>query len=334
MQIRYPDYYKKFTCLAGACPDSCCHEWEVDVDPVSADYYRTLPGALGDRLREVLKDGEDGWASMELTLDRRCPMWRDDGLCRIQAEQGHDALCDTCQKFPRLSHDHGDFMELGLELSCPEAARLILAHPHARWITEEVPGGEPPAYEALTMEVFRISREKAVALALDESVSVGEAMASVLIYATRVQMACDLDEIREFDRQWHLDCCYRKMWDGTMDQMLAPYWDLEILTDRWKDFLDRGAQDEPWKTEHRALMRYFIDRYWYMSIYDGEIQMRAMFILLSCLVIRAMGGDTAEMAQLYSKEIENNPDNVEALYDYLMKNETQCLFRLISLALK
>ena len=334
MQIRYPDYYKKFTCLAGACPDSCCHEWEVDVDPVSADYYRTLPGELGDRLREVLKDGEDGWASMELTLDRRCPMWRDDGLCRIQAEQGHDALCDTCQKFPRLSHDHGDFMELGLELSCPEAARLILANPHARWITEEVPGGEPPAYEALTMEVFRISREKAVALAMDESVSVGEAMASVLIYAYRVQMAGAWEEILEFDREVHLEDCRRHVWDVSIEEFLVHFRDLEILTDRWKDFLDRGARETPWKPEHRALMRYFIDRYWYMSIYDGEIQMRAMFILLSCLVIRAMGGDTAEMAQLYSKEIENNPDNVEALYDHLVKNETQCFSGLICLALK
>ena len=334
MQIRYPDYYKKFTCLAGACPDSCCHEWEVDVDPVSADYYRTLPGELGDRLREVLKDGEDGWASMELTLDRRCPMWRDDGLCRIQAEQGHDALCDTCQKFPRLSHDHGDFMELGLELSCPEAARLILANPHARWITEEVPGGEPPAYEALTMEVFRISREKAVALAMDESVSVGEAMASVLIYAYRVQMAGAWEEILEFDREVHLEDCRRHVWDVSIEEFLVHFRDLEILTDRWKDFLDRGARETPWKPEHRALMRYFIDRYWYMSIYDGEIQMRAMFILLSCLVIRAMGGDTAELAQLYSKEIENNPDNVEALYDHLVKNETQCFSGLICLALK
>ena len=63
MEIRYPAYYKDFSCLAGACPDSCCHEWEVDVDPDAADYYRHLPGELGDRLREVLRDGEDGWAT-------------------------------------------------------------------------------------------------------------------------------------------------------------------------------------------------------------------------------------------------------------------------------
>ena len=32
-------------------------------------------------------------------------------------------------EFPRLTHDSGDFQDWGLELSCPEAARLILESP-------------------------------------------------------------------------------------------------------------------------------------------------------------------------------------------------------------
>ena len=60
MQIRYPEYYQMFQCIASACPDSCCKEWEVDVDNVAAAYYRTLTGDLGDRLRQVLKDTDDG----------------------------------------------------------------------------------------------------------------------------------------------------------------------------------------------------------------------------------------------------------------------------------
>ena len=60
MTIRYPDYYKQFRCIAAACPDSCCHEWEVDVDPETAKAYLALEGKLGDDLRAVLKPGEDG----------------------------------------------------------------------------------------------------------------------------------------------------------------------------------------------------------------------------------------------------------------------------------
>ena len=125
MLITKPDYFDRFRCIAGACPDSCCKEWDVQVDADSAAMYRALPGALGDRLREVLKE-EDGETVMTI-LDGRCPMWRADGLCRIQAELGETALCKTCREFPRLTHDYGDFIELGLELSCPEAAKFILS---------------------------------------------------------------------------------------------------------------------------------------------------------------------------------------------------------------
>ena len=121
MKLGKPDYYDRFRCLAGNCPDSCCKEWEVEVDTDSAAFYRKLPGALGDDLRHVLRC-EDGKTYITIA-DRRCPMWRQDGLCRIQAELGEYALCKTCQEFPRLTHDYGDFVELGLELSCPEIGR-------------------------------------------------------------------------------------------------------------------------------------------------------------------------------------------------------------------
>ena len=33
MKVYYPQYYNDFHCIAAACPDSCCKEWTVDVDP-------------------------------------------------------------------------------------------------------------------------------------------------------------------------------------------------------------------------------------------------------------------------------------------------------------
>ena len=124
MVIRKPRYYDLFRCAAGACPDSCCHEWEVQVDEDSVRRYLALTGPLGDALREALRK-ENG--QMRMTLrEGRCPMWRSDGLCRIQAELGEDALCQVCRTFPRLCHDYGDFRERMLEMSCPEAAKWIL----------------------------------------------------------------------------------------------------------------------------------------------------------------------------------------------------------------
>ena len=333
MQIRYPDYYDQFSCLAGACPDSCCHEWEVDVDPFTAEQYLQLPGELGDRLREVLIQGEDGWASMTLTADRRCPMWRRDGLCHIQAELGHDALCDTCQSFPRLRHDHGDFMELGLEMSCPEAARIILSNPRFQWLTEETPVGEEPEYDEETMSVVLYSRQKAVELALEERLTVGEAVAAVLLYARQVQVAVDWQAVREFDVMYRLEECRSYLQEGSLDALFEMFRGLEILTQRWKDMLEQGAVDAPWQPEHRALLRYLIDRYWLRAGYDGEIVTQAAFIAISCLLVRSLGGNVVETAQLFSKEIENDADNVEALRDALMAMGPEDPLKLIQLLL-
>ena len=38
-------------------------------------------------------------------------------------------------------------------------------------------------------------------------------------------------------------------------------------------------------------------------------------MITACLLIRVLGGDLTETAQLFSKEIENDPDNIEALLD-------------------
>ena len=149
MLLFKPDYYDCFRCAAGECPDSCCKEWEVEIDDASARFYRTLPGTLGDRLREVMRTA-DGKTSMSI-IDGRCPMWRSDGLCRIQAELGESALCETCRMFPRLTHDYGDFAELGLELSCPEAAKLILNAPLAPLMVDTRPDGGTPGYDVEAM---------------------------------------------------------------------------------------------------------------------------------------------------------------------------------------
>ena len=86
--------YKKFRCIASQCPDSCCKDWKVDVDEDTAQVYRAMDGSLGDRLRQVMrsKDGETGM----ILENGRCPLWREDGLCRIQTELGQEALCKIC----------------------------------------------------------------------------------------------------------------------------------------------------------------------------------------------------------------------------------------------
>ena len=124
-------------------------------------------------------------------VEGRCPMWRDDGLCRIQAELGEDALCHTCREFPRLTHDYGDFIEYGLELSCPEAARIILTSAPLPYSTREIPGGEAPEYDEEAMAQLLKSRETALQIIGDANYSVPETLVLFYYYAHQAQAILD-----------------------------------------------------------------------------------------------------------------------------------------------
>ena len=67
-----PTYYKDFVCIAEKCHYSCCEGWDVDLDEDSAEYYRSVKGAFGERLKSRMVKGEDG-VHFALEKDGRCP---------------------------------------------------------------------------------------------------------------------------------------------------------------------------------------------------------------------------------------------------------------------
>ena len=331
MKITYPAYYPMFQCIAGACPDSCCKEWEVDVDDASAAFYRTLEGALGDRLRQVLKDTENG--TVMVIEDGRCPMWRRDGLCRIQAELGHDALCQTCRQFPRLRHDYGNFVELGLELSCPEAARLILNGP-AHWLTEDAPGGEEPDYEADVMAVLLESRNTVLDFLNTTTLPANRALAVLLLYAHEVQSWIDGGEAAVLDADACLDLAEQYAANGDWQQLVHFFSGLEILTPQWQERLSVPAQDCDWHSGFLVLTRYFVGRYWLQTVSDYDLICRAKLAIAACLLVYHLGGNFVDTAQLFSKEIENDQDNLEAILDGAYTSPALTDVQLLSLLLR
>ena len=320
MYITKPDYFDQFRCIAGACPDSCCKEWDVQVDEASAAYYRSLPGPLGDRLREVLHT-EDGETVMTI-LDGRCPMWRADGLCRIQAELGEGALCKTCRDFPRLTHDYGDFIELGLELSCPEAAKFILgAQSPVSLRTSPQTGvaiprlAEPePEYDVEAMAVLKATREKMLMVLSDSSRPVGETLALALLYGYQAQSELDGAEAQPFDPEGALAEVADLAKPGNMAEVVDFFLSLELLTPEWETLLQNPAPSF-WEKRHLALARYLVQRYWLQAVSDYDLYSRVKFMVIACLMVKHLGGDLLRTAQLFSKEIENDVDNVEAILD-------------------
>lgn len=313
MELHYPNYYTNFHCIAGDCPDSCCKEWSVDVDAESAAFYRNLGGHLGDRLRQVLQDTDEG--AVMVIENGRCPMWRQDGLCQIQTELGHEALCKVCREFPRLRHDYGNFVELGLELSCPEAARLILEHPDPSWSTETEPGDSLAEYDIDTMKTLLRSRKEFRDFLETTSLPFPQILAVFLIYVHEVQEELDGGVNAVLDPQLYLADAVRFAKGGDFSLLQDFFLDLEILTPQWKARLSSPAVQPRWDIRYRALLRYFLDRYWLQAVSDFDLICRGKFAIAACLLISRLGGNLLETAQLFSKEIENDPDNVEAFFD-------------------
>lgn len=324
MRIFYREYFSDFHCLASHCPDSCCQSWDIQVDESSATRYRSLPGALGDQLRHALWD--DPESGTILTLENgRCPMWQSDGLCHIQTALGEEALCKTCREFPRLTHDYGDFVERGLELSCPEAARLILNAPAAPMVAAQCSGGEAPAYDKEDMALLRSSRKSALSL-LNGHVEPVRALGLILVYAHRVQAA--LDGGRSPVLPNHVPPIAANS-EG-MVNIRRLFQSLDILTDRWRSLL---AVPRPVKIAPSLLplMRYFVERYWLQAISDYDLLGRVKFSVVSCLLVGSMGEALCQNAQLFSKEVENSPENMDLLLDAMYEDPAFSIDRLLGL---
>lgn len=313
MILRYPTYFEAFSCLADRCPDSCCKEWEVLVDEDTATAYRSMEGQLGEQLRRYLYRDEEGDTYLRIT-DGRCPMWRTDGLCRVQAQLGHDALCRTCRDFPRLTHDYGDFVEYGLELSCPEAARMIFENTDTRWIAKEAPGGEKPDYDRADMDILLDTRQNMLKILADEHRPVQEVLALALLYGYQAQSLLDGEEM-PWDEKSALAFGKRlaKPCDGS--EIVDFYRKLDILTEGWRSRLEDPQGDGVWDDRLRKLAQYGVERYWLQAISDFDIVGRTKMVVLSCILVHLLGGETVQTAQIYAKEIENSDENVEAILE-------------------
>ena len=306
MVIRKPSYYDTFRCIAGACPDSCCHQWEVQVDADAARRYRAMPGPLGDALRDALRT-EDGETFLTLR-EGRCPMWRSDGLCRIQAELGEKALCRVCREFPRLRHDYGCFQEIMLEMSCPEAAKWIFLDAGG-WVEAEIPGGSEAEYDREDMALLLSSRERAMEL-LDGEALPGETLAKLLLLGVQVQNVLDGGDPEEIQ----MEEARAAAGAGDIREVAGFFRGLEILTPRWRALLDT-ADCRPLPRKVIPMARYLVRRYWLQAVSDLDLYGRVKFIALSALLVGSLAGDFQSNAQLWSKEIENDPENLDAILD-------------------
>lgn len=138
--VTAPQWMEHFQCIAGECPETCCQQWNIEVDPFHADRYTHLGDpelqAVMSQLLRTFRVRRPGKRNAEVQYrlqllnapDRRCPILNENGECRLQKKYGPYILCDTCYFHPRTFFQINEETSLSACLSCPECARLAILH--------------------------------------------------------------------------------------------------------------------------------------------------------------------------------------------------------------
>jgi lysine-N-methylase len=136
-----PRSYHAFRCIGADCEDTCCVGWIVNVDKSTYDAYQVCEDPeLGPRLHELVtinteKTSDDNYARIALS-GPGCP-FLSEGWCGIQKKLGEEYLPIMCSAYPRVMNIVDDVLQRSLDLSCPEAARLVLLDPNPMEFDEE-----------------------------------------------------------------------------------------------------------------------------------------------------------------------------------------------------
>ncbi|MBI4213671.1 MAG: flagellin lysine-N-methylase [Chloroflexi bacterium] len=133
-----PRYLTAFRCVGGACEDTCCQGWNVQVDrPTFERYQEVAHPDLGPLLRSRVvanapeKTLEHDAAHIVMEADGSCPFLTPDRWCGIQQQLGAELLPTTCSAYPRVTAIVDGQVQRAAQVSCPEIARLALLAPDA-----------------------------------------------------------------------------------------------------------------------------------------------------------------------------------------------------------
>ena len=139
---KQPEYFSRFRCLGGECPESCCDGWEIDWKNEEYEKLRTAecPEELKDKIDNSFSvNDERGHYTIALCDDGRCPFHdRKTELCSIQREIGEDYLGVVCRTYPRHYIKNNDQIIRWCVTSCPAVIDILIKDKRATEI-ETIP---------------------------------------------------------------------------------------------------------------------------------------------------------------------------------------------------
>lgn len=348
MYYLYPDYYKKFHCIADKCIDTCCAEWQIVIDDKSLEKYRNYKGDYRQTLCQNI-DWEEGVFGHNKR--GKCAFLRDDDLCDMYIHMGEDSLCTTCREYPRHTEEFENLREITLSLSCPEVAKIVMNTTEPiTFVTKEDETDE--CYEEFDYFLFselEDVREEMIRIIQDRNVNIRDRIDKILQISVSVQRHYDAgsliswNEFEESDR-----VCVENEYELFERLFLFLFEEFEILYPQWAEVLvesrlflfgegkkvfeqNKEEFETWWNTSNltpldivlEQLVVYFISVYLLGAVYDENILGKVdacightieIYLLLLGRWLKhgelAMD-DVIEVVYRYSREIEHSDENLE-----------------------
>lgn len=326
MQVTFPSYYKAFSCIADACPDTCCAGWQIMIDDKSLKRYRRFRGVFRNRLHNDIDWDEHAFRQ----YGHRCAFLNEENLCDMYIEAGSGMLCDTCRRYPRHIEEFEGIREISLSLSCPEAARIILSQTDVvtfRTFEKETAEESYEDFDYFLFSALSDTREYLLSVLQDRSVPVSDRIAKLLVCTHDFQLAVDRQELFSWEtiRARHAYSAFsadflekissrcfldvdrvdlmKQIWNVVVPEMevLAPGWTVflkETLTALYHRCPDEGAfrklladfQDifPEWEIQKEQLLVYWLYTYFCGAVYDERIFVKGKMAVVCTLLIEEL----------------------------------------------
>ncbi len=316
LEIKVPDYYKRFRCTADKCPDTCCAGWQIVIDEKTLDKYQRYEGAFGNRLANSI-DWKEG---VFYQYEGRCAFLDENNLCDIYTEAGPQMFCRTCRTYPRHIEEFENVREISLALSCPEAAKLILERKEPVAFVTRKKEWKDELYERFDFLLFsklQDAREVIIEILQDRSRPMKERMAMCLCFThdlqARIYRSHPMGMEDVFERYTKPGAKerfakklapYKEAISEAQEfrkEMLSQFEKLEVLRDSWPELLQRTAEqigdeklERHWKSADETadldiiaeqLMVYFVFTYFCGAVYDEEAHSKMKFSVIGTLMI-------------------------------------------------
>lgn len=320
MEYIYPDYYKKFQCIAEKCEDTCCAGWGIVIDDKSLKKYKDYKGGFGNRLHNSIDWKEKSFEQTE----KRCAFLNESNLCDIYSEVGADMLCMTCRRYPRHYEEFENLREVSLSLSCPEVARMILGNKDKVTFQSSYREKKEEEYEEFDFFLFtklQEIREFFLEVIQNREMSLEYRMALITASAHDIQgrisrgKLFEIDDLLEKFRKKSFQINAKRKFEEyegcpvesfeTIKRIMRNLHELEVLNENWPNFLKEceeilyskgeeyyNAQKQEFRKyykekeyEYEQIMVYFLFGYLSGAVYDENAYDKVRFAVVNTLLL-------------------------------------------------